>query len=111
MALFAALGTGLKVGGKVVGSIINRAKEKRAQKKAAKAAQKAAAAEQYVGGALLQKIQNVTSGSSGSAEVGASVVEVKSGAARQIRKVMKFPPFVWVVAALVLLFFVFKKRK
>lgn len=110
MALFAALGTGLKIGGKVVGSIVNRAKEKRAQKRAAKAAQKAAAAEQYVGGALLQKIKTVTDGGGGSGE-GASVVEVKSGAVRQIKKVMKLPPFVWVAAALILLFFVFKKRK
>lgn len=102
MALFSAIGAGIKLAGAGIKSIINRAREKRAAKKAARAAQK-----QSEAGALLSKIlipqqQAVSTG------VVSDKLEPRPAAMAESKKVSPF----WVGSALgALILLLILKRK
>lgn len=104
MALFGAIGAGLKIAGAGIKSIVNRAREKRAAKKAARAAQKQAEA-----GALLSKIVMPAQQPAAFENAGAVAGKIDTAASIDAKKVS---PVVWVAGAVVvlLLLFVVKKR-
>lgn len=105
MALFSAIGAGIKLAGAGIKSIVNRAREKRAMKKAARAAQKQADA-----GALLSKI--IVPSKEQQPVINAGLVSDRLEAAPVFER-KKVGPLVWVVSAvgaLLFLLLLFKSK-
>lgn len=108
MALFAAIGTGLKIGGNAIKSILSKAKAKRAAKKQAKAELKAAAAESALASKLginlqpAQSIQGVVS------SVEEKIPGVQFAEMKSVKKIN--PVFIVGAIAALLMLLIFKRK-